>query len=89
MLFFSCQFRGEMGTLWSKPIITVYAKPVRYTHTFMEENDYFAVSFFPEIYKKSLGIMESNSGRDINKDELSGLTSIIQKNLLIRCTSVK
>ena len=29
---------GAMGTLWNKPTCTVYVKPVRYTHEFMDAN---------------------------------------------------
>ena len=65
---------GGMGTLWRKPVVTVYVKPCRYTFGFMNENEYFTVSFFPEEYKKALGVMGTKSGRDINKDEASGLT---------------
>ncbi len=65
---------GGLGTLWGKPIATVYVKPIRYTHRFMEENDYFTVSFYPEAYKKALGLLGSKSGRDCNKVALSGLT---------------
>ena len=74
---------GEMGTLWGKPVVTVYIKPCRYTHEFMEKNEYFVVSFFKEEYKKSLGIMGSKSGRDSDKDALSGLTPIEYKGLTI------
>ena len=74
---------GEMGTLWSKPVVTVYVKPCRYTHNFMEENEYFVVSFFKEEHRKSLSIMGSQSGRDINKDEASKLTPIKYKDLTI------
>ena len=59
---------GGMGTLWSKSVVTIYIKPCRFTYQFLEENDYFVVSFFDEEYKKALGIMGSKSGRDINKD---------------------
>jgi len=27
---------GSMGTLWSKPIVTIYVKPIRYTYQFLE-----------------------------------------------------
>ena len=74
---------GEMGTLWSTSVITVYVKPCRYTHKFFEENDYFVVSFFEEKYRKALSIMGSRSGRDVNKDELSGLTPISHDNVTI------
>ena len=65
---------GGMGTLWRKPVVTVYVKPCRYTYGFMNDNEYFTVSFYPEEYKKALTIMGSKSGRDIDKDEASGLT---------------
>ena len=65
---------GGMGTLWGRPVVTVYVKPCRYTYGFMNESDYFTVSFYPEAYKKSLAVMGTKSGRDINKDEVSGLT---------------
>lgn len=29
---------GTMGTLWEKPIVTVYVAPSRYTYEFMEED---------------------------------------------------
>ena len=67
---------GEIGTLWSKSVVTVYVKPCRYTYSFMENNDLFVVSFFNNKYKEALGIMGSISGRDVDKDELSGLTPI-------------
>ena len=67
---------GELGTLWSKSVATIYIKPCRYTHKFMEENDLFVISFFKEEYRKALSIMGSKSGRDVNKDEMSGLTPV-------------
>ncbi len=65
---------GGMGTLWGKPVVTVYVKPVRYTYNFMNDNDYFTVSFYPDQYKKALALMGKVSGRDVDKDRESGLT---------------
>lgn len=65
---------GGMGTLWNKPVITVYLHPARYTRDFLAENDSFTVSFFPEACKKALGILGSRSGRDGDKITPSGLT---------------
>lgn len=64
---------GGLGTLWSRPVATVYVKPCRYTYEFMERNDYFTVSFFPEDYKKGLGLLGSKSGRDGDKLALTSL----------------
>lgn len=65
---------GGMGTLWFKPVVTVYVKPCRHTYGFMNDNDFFTVSFYPEKYKKALMLMGSKSGRDMDKDTASGLT---------------
>jgi len=65
---------GGMGTLWFKPVVTVYVKPCRHTCHYMNDNEYFTVSFYPEEYKKALMLMGSMSGRDTDKDAVSGLT---------------
>lgn len=65
---------GGLGTIWNKPIVTVYVKPCRYTYQFMEDNEYFTISFYGEEYKKDLGILGSKSGRDTNKIALTKLT---------------
>ena len=36
---------GNMGTLWERPVMTVYVRTSRYTHDFMDREDYFTVSF--------------------------------------------
>lgn len=65
---------GGMGTLWFKPVVTVYVKPCRYTYEFMNENEFFTVSFYSEKYRDALTLMGSKSGRDIDKDAAAGLT---------------
>ena len=74
---------GGTGTLWSKPVATVYVKPCRYTHDFMEENDYFVLSFFPEEYRRNLGVMGSVSGRDVDKDKEGKLTPVKHGDVVI------
>lgn len=70
---------GTLGSLWGdarkgKNICTVFVKPARYTHKFMEENEYFTVSFYHKEYLKALGILGSKSGRDGDKVAGAGLT---------------
>jgi len=67
---------GGMGTLWEKPVVTVYVKPCRHTFQYMNKNMYFTVSFYPEEYRKALTVMGSISGRDIDKDKEAGLTPV-------------
>ena len=54
---------GSMGTLWNKPAVTVYVRPTRFTHKFMNEYEYFTVSFFPEDKRDALVKMGSTTGR--------------------------
>lgn len=65
---------GGLGTLWNKPVATVYVRTSRYTHDFMDTNDYLSISFYPEQYRKTLGVLGSKSGRDMDKMRASGLT---------------
>lgn len=66
---------GGLGTLWGKPVATVYVKPIRYTHSFLDANDYFTVSFYPEKYRGALLTLGSLSGRDGDKVARAGLTA--------------
>lgn len=65
---------GSFGTLWQKPVVTVYVKPARYTHDFMMEQEYFSVSFFPERYQKDLAYLGTTSGRQTDKLRQTSLT---------------
>ena len=64
---------GGVGVLWNKNVITVYIRPQRYTNEFVNASDHFTVSFFDESYKDALKVYGSKSGRDINKEEATGL----------------
>ena len=67
---------GGLGTIWNKSVATVYVRLSRYTHEFMDKYDYFTVSFYPEDRKKTLAVLGSKSGRDMDKIHNSGLTSV-------------
>lgn len=68
---------GGLGTIWGKPVATTYVRTSRYTHEFMDRNDYFTISFFPEEYRKVLGVLGAKSGRNMDKMHDSGLTAKI------------
>ena len=70
---------GGIGELWGKDMATIYIRPQRYTKKFLDENNYFTLSFYPEQYKDavdayleqdnaranlSAAIMESIKGED-------------------------
>lgn len=65
---------GGMGELWGRPVVTVYVSTDRYTHSFMERNDYFTVTGFPADKKQALQVIGTRSGRDGDKLKVAGLT---------------
>ena len=70
MMTASWSFMGEM---WGSHSVSVMVRPQRYTMKFIDENDYFTLSFYGdkrEIHK----VCGSLSGRDVNKTEMTGLT---------------
>ena len=67
---------GGMGTVWNKPVVTVYVRPQRYTRKFMEREEYFTVSFYGEECRNALNIMGTKSGRDCDKEAKAGLHAV-------------
>ena len=66
---------GFMGEMWRKDVIIPVVRPNRHTFGFLEDNDYFTISFFSgDLNKKVHAVCGSKSGRDINKTEATGLT---------------
>ena len=65
---------GTLGTLWHKNMVTVFVRKSRYTHEFIDNNEYFTVSFYGDEYKKDLGILGSISGKNKDKVSLTKLT---------------
>ena len=65
---------GTWGVLWGRPVVTVYVSSSRYTYEYMERNDYFTVTGFPEAMKPALSYIGSHSGRDGDKLKEAGLT---------------
>lgn len=67
---------GGLGCLWNRSVATVYVRPSRYTFEFLEKQDYFTVSFYPEEYRSALALLGRESGRDGDKIARSGLTPV-------------
>ena len=65
---------GALGELWNKDVCFCFIRPQRYTYEFIEREDYFTVSIFPDEYKKALSYCGRFSGRDVDKAKETGLT---------------
>ena len=42
---------GGIGFLWNKPVVYVFIRPERYTFDFIQNNDYFTLSFLGQENK--------------------------------------
>lgn len=67
---------GGVGILWNKEVATCYIRPQRYTKEFVDREEYFTMSFFPDGYRKALSLCGSVSGRDHDKPSEAGLTPL-------------
>lgn len=65
---------GGVGVLWGVPMATVYIRPQRYTKEFVDESDYFTLSFFSEEYREQLSLCGTKSGRELDKVKACGFT---------------
>ncbi|UDQ99367.1 flavin reductase family protein [Lentisphaerota bacterium WC36G] len=68
---------GMFGTFWHKPMVMIGVRPQRYTYDFIENNDTFTLSGFPEGFKEQLTFCGRNSGREVDKIAETNLTPII------------
>lgn len=58
---------GSLGTMWGKPVATVYIRPAKLTYDYMVRNDYFTISFYVAEYLPLLGVLGSKSGSEMDK----------------------
>lgn len=72
---------GGFGHLWNKDVVTIYVRPQRFTHEFIEKSEYFTLSFFNEEYRQALNYLGKTSGRYVDKITESNLTPLYEKNI--------
>lgn len=58
---------GGLGTLYGKPVVTVYVRPTRFSFGLMMEHNEFTISFLPKRMKGVYDICGSRSGRECDK----------------------
>lgn len=64
---------GHLGIMWNLPVAICYIRPQRYTFEFVNRNEDYTLSFFPESCRKMLQFCGSKSGRDYDKVKETGL----------------
>ena len=64
---------GGFGTLWNRPVATVFVRPTRHTFGLMEDPPEFTLNFLPESMHGALDYCGSRSGRDYDKWSEAGI----------------
>lgn len=65
---------GGVGVLWGKNVIYIFIRDSRYTKEFIDNGDFFSISFLDNAYRDALNYCGAHSGRDVDKFEEAGLT---------------
>ena len=68
---------GATGILWGKPAAIVYIRENRFSFRYFEKSPVFVLSWYPAKYQKAVyKIFGGKSGRDTDKEKLSGFTPV-------------
>lgn len=70
---------GAVGELWAMDMATIYIRPQRYTVDYLEKQEYFTLSFYPEDKHSMLAYCGSKSGRDFDKVKENNLTPVFNQ----------
>mgnify|MGYP002508830624 CR=1 FL=1 len=65
---------GHLGPVWASDTTIAYVRPQRYTKQFLDEQEYFTLTFSPEQYRKQLQLCGTKSGRDMDTVKECGFT---------------
>jgi flavin reductase (DIM6/NTAB) family NADH-FMN oxidoreductase RutF len=71
---------GHLGVIWGTPSAVAYVRTNRHTLSYLENNEYYTISFFDKEYKDALSFCGSHSGRDCDKVKETGLTPVVIEN---------
>jgi flavin reductase (DIM6/NTAB) family NADH-FMN oxidoreductase RutF len=58
---------GGFGTLWNRPVATVFVRPTRHTFGLLNIEPEFTLNFLPASMRPALDLCGSRSGRDGDK----------------------
>jgi len=58
---------GGLGTLWNRPVVTLYVRPTRFTYGLLNDHPEFTLNVLPPAMRPALDLCGSRSGRDTDK----------------------
>ena len=73
---------GGGGVLWGKNVVYIFIRDSRYTKEFIDNGEFFSMSFFNEKYRDALSYCGKESGRNVDdKFKGAGLTPAFRHNI--------
>lgn len=73
---------GGVGVLWGKNVVYIFIRDSRYTKEFINNGEFFSMSFFDEKYRDALSYCGKESGRNVDdKFKGAGLTPAFRHNI--------
>ena len=73
---------GGVGVLWGKNVVYIFIRDIRYTKEFIDNGEFFSMSFFNEKYRDALSYCGKESGRNVDdKFKGAGLTPAFRHNI--------
>lgn len=66
---------GGLGTLWNRPVVTVYVRPSRHTFELLNRHPEFTLNVLPAAKRPALELCGARSGRDLDKWSAAGLVA--------------
>ena len=73
---------GGVGVLWGKNDVYIFIRDSRYTKEFIDNGEFFSMSFFNEKYRDALSYCGKESGRNVDdKFKGAGLTPAFRHNI--------
>ena len=67
---------GGFGVLFNKNVAYIFVRPQRFTKEFVDGSDRFSLTFFDKSFKKELSYLGTASGKDEDKINKAGLTTL-------------
>ena len=67
---------GTLGVLWNKPVCICFVRPERHTFKLLDEKKELSIAFLDKDMRDSYTVCGRESGKDIDKLQKCGLTTI-------------
>lgn len=64
---------GGTGVIWGKNVVYIFIRKSRYTKEFIDNGEFFSLSFLGDEYKEALNYCGANSGKGKDKFKEAGL----------------